>query len=49
MKVIENQRFDEERALYESNGVTVRECKFDGEADGERSLPQWGKVARRKA
>lgn len=40
MKVIENQRFDEERALYESNGVTVRECKFDGEADGESAFKE---------
>ena len=40
MKVIENQRFDEERALYESDGVTVRECKFDGEADGESAFKE---------
>ena len=40
MKVIENQRFDEERVLYESDGVTVRECKFDGEADGESAFKE---------
>jgi hypothetical protein len=40
MKVIENQRFDEERALYESDGVTVRGCKFDGEADGESAFKE---------
>ena len=40
MKLIENQRFDEERALYESDGVTVRECKFDGEADGESAFKE---------
>ena len=40
MKVIENQRFDEERALYESDGVTVRECKFDGVADGESAFKE---------
>ena len=40
MKLIENQRFDEERALYESDGVTVRECKFGGEADGESAFKE---------
>ena len=40
MKLIENQRFDEERALYESDGVTVKECKFDGEADGESAFKE---------
>ncbi|MBR2613674.1 MAG: DUF3737 family protein [Clostridia bacterium] len=40
MKLIENQRFDEERALYESDGVTVIECKFDGEADGESAFKE---------
>ena len=38
--MIENQRFDEERALYESDGVTVRECKFDGVADGESAFKE---------
>ena len=45
MKVIENQRFDEERALYESNGVLVRECKFDGEADGESAFKESRDIA----
>lgn len=30
MKVIENQAFDMERALYGSNGVLVSNCAFDG-------------------
>ena len=48
MKVIENQRFDEERALYESDGVTVRECKFDGEADGESAFKESRNVVAEK-
>lgn len=35
MKVIENQTFDRERALYGSNQVLVKNCSFDGPADGE--------------
>ncbi len=40
MKVIENQTFDMERALYGSNGVLVRNCFFDGPADGESALKE---------
>ena len=40
MKIIENQRFDEERALYESKDLTVIDCKFDGEADGESAFKE---------
>ena len=40
MQVIENQCFDEERALYESRGVEVRNCRFDGPADGESALKE---------
>jgi len=40
MKVIENQTFDMERALYGSNGVTVRNCFFDGPADGESAFKE---------
>ncbi|NBH14465.1 DUF3737 family protein [Lachnospiraceae bacterium] len=40
MKVIENQSFDMERALYGSNGVVVRNCSFDGPADGESALKE---------
>lgn len=35
MKIIENQTFDEERALYGSSQLLVRNCAFDGPADGE--------------
>lgn len=42
MKVIENQTFDIERALYGSNGILVRNCSFDGPADGESALRKGG-------
>ncbi len=38
-KVIE-KTFDEERALYESNGIEVVNCRFDGPADGESALKE---------
>lgn len=35
MKVVENQIFERERALYGSRDVLVRNGSFDGPADGE--------------
>lgn len=40
MKIIENKSFDEERALYGSENITVRGCRFEGEADGESALKE---------
>lgn len=40
MKVIENQVFDMERALYGSSGLLVKDCSFDGPADGESALKE---------
>ncbi len=40
MKIIENQTFDMERALYGSNGIRVRDCSFDGPADGESAFKE---------
>lgn len=40
MKVIENQVFDMERALYGSNGILIRNCSFDGPADGESAFKE---------
>lgn len=40
MKVIENQIFDMERALYGREGVLVKDCSFDGPADGESALKE---------
>ncbi len=40
MDIIQNQSFDQERALYGSNGVKVINCRFEGEADGESALKE---------
>lgn len=40
MNIIENERFDEERALYGSNDLTVKACAFDGPADGESAFKE---------
>ena len=40
MTILENQTYDEERALYGSSGVLVRNCRFDGPADGESALKE---------
>ncbi len=39
-KVIEDQTFDMERALYGSDGLIVRDCSFDGPADGESAFKE---------
>lgn len=38
--MIENRCFDEERALYGSDGVKVAGCRFDGPADGESAFKE---------
>lgn len=40
MMVIEKQTFDEERALYGREGLVLRDCAFDGPADGESALKE---------
>ena len=40
MKVIENQTFDMERALYGSEELLVQNCSFDGPADGESAFKE---------
>ena len=40
MEKIENLSFDEERALYGSDGVCVKRCRFEGPADGESALKE---------
>ncbi len=40
MIVVNNQTFDEERALYGSDGIEVNNCVFDGPADGESALKE---------
>ena len=40
MKKIINQIYDEERALYASDGVECEGCTFDGPADGESAFKE---------
>ncbi len=40
MKIIKNQIFDMERALYGSKDIIVEECSFDGPADGESAIKE---------
>lgn len=40
MKLYENLSFDEERALYGSESVLARNCRFDGERDGESAFKE---------
>ena len=44
MKTIENQTFDMERALYGSRDVEVKNCRFDGPADGESAFKECSHV-----
>ena len=44
MKVIENQVYDAERALYNLTDATVRKCSFAGPADGESALKEARRV-----
>lgn len=38
--IIENQTFDEERALYGLKDLTVKNCRFDGPADDESAFKE---------
>ena len=40
MKTVKNQSFDMERAFYESNGLHLIECSFDGKEDGESAMKE---------
>lgn len=40
MTTIQNKTFDEERPLYASQNVLVKNCTFDGPADGESALKE---------
>lgn len=39
-EIIENKTFDEERALYNSDNLLLKNCRFDGPADGESALKE---------
>ena len=40
MELIHNKTFDEERALYGSREIMVKDCSFDGPADGESAFKE---------
>ena len=40
MTTIQNQTFDEERALYGATELLVTDCRFDGPADGESAFKE---------
>jgi hypothetical protein len=40
MTIIKNKTFDKEREFYESDGVCLQNCTFDGEADGESAFKE---------
>ena len=48
MKYIEKKQFDQERALYGSHGVCIRECLFDGVQDGESAFKESSDIAAEK-
>lgn len=39
-EIVVHKEFDEERALYGAQDLTVKECRFDGPADGESALKE---------
>ena len=44
MELIQNKTFDEERALYGSKNIFVKDCSFDGSADGESAFKECSDV-----
>ena len=40
MKIIQNETFDQERALYGSEQLAAVHCRFDGPADGESAFKE---------
>ncbi len=44
MKIYEKLSFDEERALYGERDICVRDCRFDGPADGESAFKEAGEI-----
>lgn len=45
MTTIQNKTFDEERALYAVQDILVKNCSFDGPADGESAFKESRNVA----
>ena len=45
MNIITNKTFDEERTLYNAKNLTVKDCTFDGPADGESAFKEGNNIA----
>lgn len=45
MTMITNKTFDEERALYAAQDILVKDCAFDGPADGESAFKEGRDIA----
>lgn len=45
--IIDGKTFDEERVLYGLDGASVRNCRFDGPADGEYTNAELVEILRR--
>lgn len=48
MQTITKMKFDEERALYGSRDLHIKECSFDGPADGESALKESSDIVAEK-
>ena len=44
MKVVKNERFGLERALYNSKNLIVEDCRFEGPEDGESALKECSNI-----
>ena len=44
MKLIKDERFGLERALYNSKNVTIENCRFEGIEDGESALKECSNI-----
>ena len=44
MNIVQNKTFDEERALYGSKDILIKDCLFDGPADGESAFKECSDV-----
>ena len=49
MMIYEDRTFEEERALYGSDGIEVINCRFDGPADGESAMKESKNITVRKS
>ena len=45
MNIVQNQTFDAERAFYGARGVDIRNCRFEGPADGESAFKECADIA----